>query len=82
MDYSSFFPQQYPNLTAANLQAAANSTFSLNQNPSTNAGQQQQQQQSSNTVSQLQQNMFYLDPFDADCPPSNDLDHASHSSAT
>jgi hypothetical protein len=80
MDYSSFFPHQYPNLTAANLQAAANSTFQLNQNPPTNAGQQQQQ--SSNTVSQLQQNMFYLDPFDADCPPSNEVDHGSHSSTT
>jgi hypothetical protein len=85
MDYSSFFSQQYPNLTAANLQAA-NSTFSFNQRPATNAvhqqqRQQQQQQQPSIPVSQLQQNLFYLDPFDTKIEPqSNDLDHTSYSS--
>ena len=80
MDYSSFFPQQYPNLTTANLQAA-NSAFSLNQNPPTNANHQQRQQ-SSNPVSQLQQNMFYLNPFDTkpEHPQPNDFDHASYSS--
>ena len=83
MDYSSFFSQQYPNLTTTNLQGA---TFSLNQNPPTNVThqQQQQQQQPSNTVSQLQQNMFYLDPFNTklEHPQSNDIDHASYSSST
>ena len=80
MDYT-FFPEQYPNLTRANLQAA-NNAFSINPSPS-NAPRQPQQQQQSNPVSQLQQNMFYLDPFDTkiDQPQSNDVDHASYSSA-
>ena len=86
MDYSSFFPPQYQHLTAANLQAA-NSAFSLNQSTPTNAihqqqQQRQQQQHPSNPVSQLQQNMFFLDPFDTklEHPQPNDLDHTSHSS--
>ena len=69
-------------MTVANLQAATNSTFSLNQNIPTNGTPQHRQQQPSNPVSQLQQNMFYLDPFDTklEHPQSNDLDHASYSS--
>jgi hypothetical protein len=77
MDYSSatFFPQ-YSTLTSENL-AASNNAFSLNPSP-----QQQQRSQNNNPVSQLQQNMFYLDPFDAklEQPHSNDIDHASFSS--
>jgi hypothetical protein len=82
MDYT-FFPQQYPNLTTANLQAA-NRAFNINPGPPNAPRQQQQhQQQQSNPVSQLQQNMFYLDPFNTkmEQPQSNDVDHASYSSA-
>lgn len=67
MDYATFYPQNYPNLTSANLQA--NNTYTLN-NPSTQQ----------NGVQQLQQNMFYLDPFDNKPEQSADLDHASFSS--
>jgi hypothetical protein len=90
MDYSTFYPQTtFPNLTAANLQA--NHAFSLNPNTNTTALTQQQprqqqppqqQQPSGNNISQLQQNMFYLDPFEAKVDQSQcpDLDHASFSS--
>jgi hypothetical protein len=60
MDYSSYFPQNYQSLTAANLQAA-NSAFQV-------AGQQQQrpQQSQNGQMTQLPQDMFFLndDPFD------------------
>lgn len=61
MDYSSYFPENYQSLTAANLQAA-NSAFQV-------AGQQQQrpQQSQNGQMPQLPQDMFFLndDPFDA-----------------
>jgi len=60
MDYSSYFPQNYQSLTAANLQAA-NSAFQL-------AGQQPQgqQQRQNGQMAQLPQDLFFLnhDLFD------------------
>jgi hypothetical protein len=81
MDYNAFFSQPYQNLTAANLQAA-NNAFSLNTGPPNTSHRQQQQQQQqpqNNHVSQLPQNVFYMDPFDTKIEPTqtNDLDHAS-----
>jgi hypothetical protein len=80
MDYSAFYPQQqFSTLAGANLQPAPNG-FSLNSNPSNVVSRQQQQQrQQNNPMAQLQQNMFFLDPFDTKLEPipSNDLDHAS-----
>jgi hypothetical protein len=90
MDFNSFYASQtaYPNLTAANLQA--NHAFSLNPNTNTTSlnqqqprqQQPQQQQQPQNNMSQLQQNMFFLDPFESKVDQSQcpDLDHASFSS--
>lgn len=78
MDYNTFFSQPYQNLTAANLQAT-NNAFPINTSPPNASHRQQQQQAQSNPVSQLQQNLFYLDPFEAKVEPtqSNDLDHVS-----
>jgi hypothetical protein len=78
MDYSSFYPQQYSTLTAENLQAA-NNAFAvnglINNAPAPNNGQP------ANNVAQLQQNMFYLDPFDHNGKvESNDYEQGSHSS--
>ena len=78
MDYTAFYSQQYPQQGGVNVNGfgiAAPQTAQA-QIP----GQQGQQQ--NNQMAQLQQNMFYLDPFDTKlepCPP-NQLDHASFSS--
>lgn len=77
MDYSSYFPQNYQSLTAANLQAA-NTAFSPNGN-----AQQPQQPRQNGQLSQLPQNMFFLDdPFDVKMETNRpaDIDHASFSS--
>jgi hypothetical protein len=89
MDYSSFFSQQYPNVTPQNFQAS-NNAFNPQHNNSNNSNnsneqqrrqQSQSQQQNNNQISQLQQNMFYLDPFDTKVEQhSNDPDHTSYSS--
>jgi hypothetical protein len=99
MDYNSFYTQQYPNLSGANL-PSGNTQFSLNPNrpnaPAVNRqqGQQQQgtqqqqqrqqQQQQTDPRSQLQSNMFFLDPYNTklEQTPSVDRDHASYSSFT
>jgi len=88
MDYSTFYTNPYPSSTTqplshANLQAANGGAFSLNPSPSSSSRLQPNQQNQSNGIAQLQQNMFYLDPFDtkmeqSQCPP--DVDHASFSS--
>jgi len=76
MDYSNFYANPYPPptaqpLTHANLQAANGNAFSHNPSPQSN------QQTQANPITQLQQNMFYLDPFDtkmdhSECPPEFD----------
>src|SRR5271170_447346 len=85
MDYSAFYNQPYPTantqpLSHANLQAANGNAFSLNPSPPSANQIQSNQQTQSNPISQLQQNMFYLDPFNTkmECPP--DVDHGSYSS--
>jgi hypothetical protein len=81
MDYSSFYPQQYSTLTAENLQAA-NNAFAVNGNlPHLPQQNQPNGNNTNNNVAQLQQNMFYLDPFDTNVKPDSiDPDHASYSS--
>jgi hypothetical protein len=80
MDYNAFYTHPYstPNpqpLSHANLQAANNGTAF----PTTNQIQSNQP----NPISQLQQNMFFLDPFDTKMEDSQcpiDADPASYSS--
>ena len=86
MDFSAFYAQQpfpqQPPLTKANVHAS-NNVFAMNpaQVAPQQRHQQQQQQQQNSQISQLQQNMFFLDPFSTEIDTSsNDVDHASYSS--
>jgi len=65
MEYSTYYTQSYPDLTTANLQA--NNAYTIDSTPQ-------------NGVAQIQQNLFYLDPFDSKLDQSIDPDHASFSS--
>jgi len=83
MDYTSFYPstaQQF-----ANPLSATNPPFSLSQNGPTQVPANRSSRnipQQNNPIAQLQQNMFYLDPFESKLgeASSNDMDHASYSS--
>jgi hypothetical protein len=77
MDYSNFYANPYPapptarRLSRANLQALNGTAFPQNPSPQPN------QQTQPNGMAQLQQNMFYLDPFDtkmdqSECPAEVD----------
>jgi len=78
MDFSTFYQQGYPNLTAVNLHA--NNAYALNNNPSQQPHRESQQQQQQANVP-LQQNLFYLDPFETEVD-ANEMDHASFSSSS
>ena len=88
MDYSTFYPHPYrPSkprpLDQTNLQAPNGNVFPLNHSPPTTTQARPSQQSQSNPMSQLQQNLFYLDPFDTkveNAPFPLDVDHASFTS--
>jgi hypothetical protein len=84
MDFSTYCPEGYSTLTTEHLQAA-NNGFALNGNlppgPSQPCPGNNSLPQANNNVAQLQQNMFFLDPFETNTKVDPlDQDHASYSS--
>jgi hypothetical protein len=84
MDFSTYCPDGYSTLTTEHLQAA-NNAFALNGNlppgPSQPCPGNNSLPQTNNNIAQLQQNMFFLDPFETNTKVDPvDQDHASYSS--